>query len=620
MNARPIDGAMVGQTSKALKKSPLFANLEDDLVTTIVSRGELVTVLDGESLMTAGGRADAFFVILKGSVSVCVPSEGAEVVEVAQLGESEVLGEMGVLRSSERSATVIAKGGVVVARFTADVFTRLFDKVPGFGRAVSSALADRVETVSRSVPMTSATRDAVPSQDVVSMLPADLMQRFRILPMSTDGSSLTLGFVDDPNPRVLDGVRRLLPGFEIHPVRIGLELFHEAMGSGAGVEPLVSSAAGATSTTGATTSQSVGPSAAGARATKLDPLLKRMVSEGASDLHLSGGQVPRWRLDGSIVALTDQGCLSDTDVYELLEPAIPERSKEAFARSNDADFAYALPGVARFRVNIFRDRGGVGSVLRVIPDKILTVEQLGLPESVLRFCELPKGLVVVTGPTGSGKSTTLAAMIDHINKTRSEHIITLEDPIEFVHDSKQSLVTHREIGTHSESFSVALRAALRQDPDIVLVGEMRDLETISLAMETANTGHLVFGTLHTATAVSTIERIINVFPSSEWSQVRASLADSLKGVVAQTLCKRRDGGRIAGIEILSVNHAMQNMIRSDKTHQIPSAMSTGSQDGNALLNVELSRLVAEGKVDFLEALSKVVDKADLAQRCNQPLP
>ena len=611
MNARPIEGTMVAQTTKALKKSPLFSKLEEDLVTKIVSHGELVTVADGEPLMSEGESADAFFVILKGTVSVLVSSSGGEAIEVAELGDSEILGEMGVLRSTPRSATVKARGSLVVARFSADVFTRLFDKVPGFGLAVSSALADRVQAVSRSVPMSSAGQEQVPSQDVVSMLPGDLLQRFRILPMSTDGSSLTLGFVDDPNPRVLDGVRRLLPGIEIKPVRISLDLFNEAMGSGAGVEPLVEKpAAGSTS--------SAGP--AGPRAPKLDPLLKRMVSEGASDLHLSGGQVPRWRLDGSIITLNELGCMSPTDVYELLEPAIPERSREAFARCNDADFAYALPGVARFRVNIFRDRGGVGAVLRVIPDKILTVEQLGLPESVLRFCELPKGLVVVTGPTGSGKSTTLAAMIDHINKTRQEHIITLEDPIEFVHESKKSLVTHREIGTHSDSFSAALRAALRQDPDIVLVGEMRDLETISLAMETANTGHLVFGTLHTATAVSTIERIINVFPSSEWSQVRASLADSLKGVVAQTLCKRKGGGRIAGIEILSVNHAMQNMIRSDKTHQIPSAMSTGSRDGNALLNVELAKLVSEGKVDFKEALSKAVDKADLAQRCNQPLP
>ncbi|MBD90817.1 MAG: hypothetical protein CL940_10795, partial [Deltaproteobacteria bacterium] len=515
MNARPIEGTMVAQTTKALKKSPLFSTLEEDLVTKIVSHGELVTVADGESLMSEGEPADAFFVILKGSVSVMVSSSGGEAIEVAELGDSEILGEMGVLRSTPRSATVKARGSLVVARFSSDVFTRLFDKVPGFGLAVSSALADRVQAVSRSVPMSSAGQEQVPSQDVVSMLPGDLLQRFRILPMSTDGSSLTLGFVDDPNPRVLDGVRRLLPGIEIKPVRISLDLFNEAMGSGAGVEPLVEKpAAGSTS--------SAGP--AGPRAPKLDPLLKRMVSEGASDLHLSGGQVPRWRLDGSIITLNDLGCMSPTDVYELLEPAIPERSREAFARCNDADFAYALPGVARFRVNIFRDRGGVGAVLRVIPDKILTVEQLGLPESVLRFCELPKGLVVVTGPTGSGKSTTLAAMIDHINKTRQEHIITLEDPIEFVHESKKSLVTHREIGTHSDSFSAALRAALRQDPDIVLVGEMRDLETISLAMETANTGHLVFGTLHTATAVSTIERIINVFPSSEWSQVRASLA------------------------------------------------------------------------------------------------
>jgi twitching motility protein PilT len=602
---------MVAQTAKALAQSPLFAALKSGLVTQIVSHGELVTVQDGEALMTLGEPAEAFYVIFKGSVSVRVQSGEGELVEVARLMESEILGEMGVLRGAPRSATIVATGALVVAQFGADVFTKLFDKVPGFGLGVSKALADRVQAVSRSVPMSAERDEEVPSDDVVTMLPVELIQRYRVLPLRTDGSMLTLGFVDDPNPRVLDGVRQLLPGIEIKNVRISLQLFNKTMGSGAGVGPI-----------GTSSASSAAPAVAGegARSAKLDPLLKRLVSEGASDLHLSGGQVPRWRLDGSILPLADLGRLSDTDVYDLLEPVLPERSREAFAACNDADFAYALPGVARFRVNIFRDRGGVGAVLRVIPDKILTVEQLGLPETVLNFCQLSKGLVVVTGPTGSGKSTTLAAMIDHINRTRSEHIITLEDPIEFVHESKKSLITHREIGAHSDSFSSALRAALRQDPDIVLVGELRDLETIGLAMETANTGHLVFGTLHTATAVSTIERIINVFPSSEWSQVRANLADSLKGVVAQTLCKRIGGGRIAGIEILAVNHAMQNMIRSDKTHQIPSAMATGARDGNSLLNAELCRLVSEGKVDFEEALSKAIDKADLAQRCNRPQP
>jgi twitching motility protein PilT len=237
---------------------------------------------------------------------------------------------------------------------------------------------------------------------------------------------------------------------------------------------------------------------------------------------------------------------------------------------------------------------------------------------VLRLAQIPKGLVVVTGPTGSGKSTTLAAMLDYINKDRAEHVITMEDPIEFVHKSRKSLFNQREIGPHSDSFHAALKAALRQDPDIVLVGEMRDRETIELALETANTGHLVFGTLHTATAVSTVERIVNVFPADQMDQVRSTLAESLKGVVAQCLCKKRGGGRIAALEILVVNSAVSNLIRQDKSFQIASAMSTGAKLGNTLLNSELARLVAAGQVEFEEAMSKTPDKPDLARRCGQP--
>jgi twitching motility protein PilT len=306
--------------------------------------------------------------------------------------------------------------------------------------------------------------------------------------------------------------------------------------------------------------------------------------------------------------------LGEETVLELLGDALEDRNREEFAETNDTDFALELPGVARFRVNLFRDLGGVGAVFRLIPSKILSLEQLGMPDVIASFCTLPKGLVLVTGPTGSGKSTTLAAMVDLINHERSEHVITLEDPVEFVHRSHRSLVNQREVGSHTRSFSAAIRAALREDPDIILVGEMRDLETVSLALEAANTGHLVFGTLHTATAISTIERIVGLFPSEEQSRIRVTLADVILGVIAQNLLKKTGGGRVAALEVLVSNHAVSNLIREGKMHQIASAMQTGKAAGNRLLNDSLTDLVRRGVVEADEAMAKAVEKDDLAKR------
>jgi twitching motility protein PilT len=301
-------------------------------------------------------------------------------------------------------------------------------------------------------------------------------------------------------------------------------------------------------------------------------------------------------------------------IYELVEPIIPERNRAQFKSDNDTDFAYAIPGIARFRVNLFRDNKGVGAVFRQIPDRVISIEALGLPPVTRQLCDYPKGLVLVTGPTGSGKSTTLAAMIDYINKTRPSHIITLEDPIEFVHESQKCLVNQREIGPHSTTFARALRAVLREDPDIVLVGEMRDLETVALALETANTGHLVFGTLHTNTAISTVARIIDMFPAEQQNQVRAVLADNLKGVIAQTLCRKIGSGRVAALEILVSDTGVANLIREGKTHQVFSAMQTGKLKGNKILNDELTRLVKENVISSDEAMRKAVDKPDLAAK------
>ncbi|MCC6696029.1 MAG: type IV pilus twitching motility protein PilT [Candidatus Hydrogenedentes bacterium] len=341
---------------------------------------------------------------------------------------------------------------------------------------------------------------------------------------------------------------------------------------------------------------------------QLDKYLKAMVEHGASDLHFCTGCKPILRKDGSIAALRSEEPLDAQTVKSVLYELMPTENERQFNEVHDTDFAYELEGYGRFRCNVFMDHKGMGGVFRLIPTEILTCEQLGLPESVKKFCTLGKGLVLVTGPTGSGKSTTLAAMIDLINATRSDHIITIEDPIEFVHKNKRCLINQREVFSHTKSFKAALRAALREDPDIVLVGEMRDLETTHIAIETAETGHLVFGTLHTTTAISTVDRLIDQFPSEQQQQIRTMLAGTLKGIVAQNLLKKKGGGRVAALEVLIVNPAVSALIREAKNNQIMSIMQTAKKEGMTLLNDELARLVKQEIVEAEEAWKKAVDK------------
>ncbi len=346
----------------------------------------------------------------------------------------------------------------------------------------------------------------------------------------------------------------------------------------------------------------------------IDSLFRRMFELGASDLHMTSTVKPRLRIDGDMLPIDECPELSPEQLKQVIYEIAPKRNQTEFESDHDTDFAYELPGVARFRANFFVDRKGPGAVFRLIPNDILTVEKLGLPKSVIDLCFLTKGLVVVTGPTGSGKSTTLSALVDHINQNRADHIITIEDPIEFVHADKKCMINQREVGRHTDSFKRALRAALREDPDIVLVGEMRDLETIEIAIETAETGHLVFGTLHTTTAASTVDRIIDSFPAERQAQIRTMLSTSMKGVVAQVLCKKIPKGRVAALEILIVNSAISSQIREGKTHMIPNAMQTGGKEGMRLLNDSLAELVGSGVIDAREAYMKAVDKEGIKSR------
>ncbi len=335
----------------------------------------------------------------------------------------------------------------------------------------------------------------------------------------------------------------------------------------------------------------------------IDDLFRLMVEQKASDLHLTSGAPPFLRLHGNMSPLNYRQ-LSNQDVQALIFEILTEKQKKAFVEKWELDFAYVVEGLGRFRCNVFMQRKGLGAVFRTIPEKIKTAQELNLPPSIIDLTDTDRGLILVTGPTGSGKSTTLAAMIQHINSNRESHILTVEDPIEFVHPNLKSLVNQREVGSHTKTYANALKASLREDPDIILVGELRDLETISLALTAAETGHLVFATLHTSSAAKTIDRIIDVFPPGQQGQIRTMLADSIRGIVAQSLFTRADGqGRVAAFEIMKGTKAIANLIRENKIYQIPSIIQTGAQHGMVLYEKYVDDLVKKGLVTMADAKS-----------------
>jgi len=341
---------------------------------------------------------------------------------------------------------------------------------------------------------------------------------------------------------------------------------------------------------------------------KIDAFFKLMNEQGASDLHLVAGQPPVLRIVGEMERVKYK-VLDNDELKVMLYEIAPEHKIKEFEETGDIDFGYDVLGIARYRANFFMQKNGVAAVFRQIPEQIMTAEQLGLPNVISKLASLPRGLVLVTGPTGCGKSTTLAAIIDVANRTRKDHIITIEDPIEFVHKSRGCIINQREVGLHTKTFSAALRGALREDPDIILVGELRDLETISLAIEAASTGHLVFGTLHTSSAPKTVDRIIEVFPANQQPQIRSTLSDGIRAIVAQVLFKRiGQKGRCPALEILIATPAVRNLIREGKTHQIPSMIQTGKKYGMQLLDDAIMDLLNNGWINADDAYAKANDK------------
>jgi twitching motility protein PilT len=463
------------------------------------------------------------------------------------------------------------------------------------GRSMRLAAGSPARILDRAGTMHEASSQALTRQEILQLIgPIVPEQARRRLPQET---SVDFDYISPSGP------------FKVTILRNGTEIVVSFVPDEAAIDAAPPTAAAPPPLHAVAPESTPQPSIVGG-APAIDRLFRLMVDQKASDLHLSASMPPLVRKDGRIQPL-EEGAppLTHDDIVALMEPITPETNRAEFAQRNDTDFAYEIKGLARFRANMFLDRKGRGAVFRVIPAKILTAEELGLSPYILKLCRLTKGLILVTGPTGSGKSTTLCAMIDYINRQRTEHIITIEDPIEFVHENKGCLINQREVGTHTGGFKHALRAAMREDPDIILVGELRDLETVAIAIETAETGHLVFGTLHTTTAASTVDRVIDQFPAEQQSQIRIMLSESLKGVIAQNLCRKIGGGRVAALEVLLINSAIANLIRESKTFQIPSMMQVGRSQGMVALNEALMDLVTKKIVEPEEAYLKSVDKA-----------
>lgn len=597
--------------AEQLGQSNLFRELAEAELAELARNATMREYEPNEVVFRQGETSDDFCCVASGEAVITIKHEATgEEIEVARLQPFDVVGELGLLLDDPRSGTARAgREALVLLVFSRAFFERMFQAIPRMGLILSRMLAQRFKQASRKLLLPLSTVDTLDLDPAtVSILPADFIQRHRVLPIKGEGNLLEIGFVEDPTPQLMNLVRERLPGMQLKPVLIDVRTFNEVLQHSVAQDQWRE--AGAET---ADAQEAAAPESVTGGASKLDQLLRRMVAEHASDLHLSSGQRPRWRIDGTLYEIADAPVPGSEELLKLIDPVMPERNRTIFEQDHDTDFAYSIPNISRFRVNLFRDLKGVGAVFRQIPNRIFSVEQLGLPDPIHSICEIPTGLVLVTGPSRCGKSTTLAAIIDSINKNRQAHIITLEDPIEFIHHSAGCLVNQREVGSHTGSFARALRAALREDPDVILVGEMSDLETVSLAIETANTGHLVFGILRTHTAIGAIAQIVDMFPADEQGQIRGLLSKTIKGVIAQTLCKRIGGGRAAALEIMVPDPAMAALMRDGKTDQLMNAMRTGRTRGNRVLNNELARLVSEGVIEPEEALSRAVDKYGLAR-------
>lgn len=449
------------------------------------------------------------------------------------------------------------------------------------------------------------------TDDLASMIPDQLAIRHGVVAVDWEGADLVVAMVDPNDERAIAAVEEAAGCSVVPAMAIRAEL-HKVITALYGQAPGSNGNQKISGTKSSNAAGGIGETGLGSDDLHLDDLLLRVLDLGGSDLHLSVGCEPTVRVHGELKRLTEFPIMNGSEIRRMMYSVLTQRQREKFEEDLELDTSHAIPGHGRFRVNVFLQRDSVGAVLRVIPYEIVPIGDLGLPLAVSNMAEYPRGLVLVTGPTGSGKSTTLASLIDLVNRTKPVHIMTVEDPIEFLHQHKQAVINQREVGEDTHSFAEALRRVLRQDPDVILVGEMRDLETIQIAITAAETGHLVFGTLHTQDAPQSVDRMIDVFPAHQQEQVKVQLASSLQGIVTQQLVPKAAGkGRVVAVEVLVATPAVRNLIREGKTHQIYSSMQAGSQFGMQTMDQSLANLVMSGTITMNSALEKCANPADL---------
>jgi pilus retraction protein PilT len=532
-----VDAALADWIRTALAACDIFSGLSPELLSNLQARAELWALEPGEVLATENSRAEHFYLVVEGQLDVVVGG-----VAVAQVGPGMTAGEMGILLDEPRSATLRAHAATSVVAFSARDTTNLIEKLPSFGASIARALAKRLKNANQRIPMPLYEGDASrPDAAALSMLPFTFVRRHRVLPLKMEGNRLLLGCVADLTPELLQNVQSHIPSFELVPMRITGSALDAALAASSAALPVATLPSATPSATPHVPSGPVPP---------LVPLLRRMIAEGASDLHLTAKQPPWWRTSGDLKIIPETEVLGPRTVLDMLLPVMDERARTTFEAENDVDFAYPVEGLARFRVNMFKDDSGIGAVLRQIPSKILTFEQLGLPPAIARMCDQPRGLVLVTGPTGSGKSTSLNAFLRKINST-DLRIITVEDPIEYEVPGVNQMQIRSEIGL---TFASALRSILRQDPDVIMVGEIRDKDTAEIAIRASLTGHLVFSTLHTNDAPGAITRLVDmgIEPFLVASAIELVIAQRLVRRLCPNCCASQPISKVKLLETLAI--------------------------------------------------------------------
>jgi len=579
------------QVVEILDRSPLFHGLQGDHLAEAADNATLLRYEDGEAITLQGEASDSFFLLIEGSATVLLESEDdSPPLRLAQISPPDSIGEIGVLLETPRSASVVSDGGAILLCFATQRFHAMLLRLPYFGLVLCRTVAHRLYRATLRIPIPEMGEPVQhPDPDALTLLPTAFLIRYRMLPLIQHGQTLKLGCVDELDPMVLNLVREQLPGMTVQTVRITLEFFEKIMRSLGGV----------TGFAAPDVNREAPAALPFAENPQLDALLERMVEEGASDLHLTARCGPRWRIDGEVRAIADLKPLGASDVLELLDPVMDPRHREVFETRHDVKFAYDVADLCRFRVKLFRDLRGVGAVLRPVPARIPTPAQLGLPDAVLSLAEGAGGLVLVSGLTGSGRSTTTAALVDHINGHRAVHVVTLEDPVEFVHESNHALINQREIGIHTGSLAEALDAVRFEDPDVVVISAVEDAETANMALELAATGVLVIATIPARGAIQAIEQYISLCGDEN---ARTAMSRNLRGAVCQALVRRISGGRVAVFETLTPDPETAERVLTGDIRGLLAQM-------DATLDDVLWKKVEAGEIGSTEALRVALKSA-----------